>query len=327
MNDIEYNSVFHEEFRNLVDLKQALGFSYKTEELGFKRIDKFLIEYGLNEKIITKEICDEWCSKRSWETSANHSLRVSQFRVFCTYLDSIHILAYIPRKGLTRHPPKYDAHIYTDDELKRFFEVVDMSHSLAYECPYRAKVMPVFFRILYTSGLRVSELRLAKISDFNLTDGYLTVRNGKNHKDRLVPIHPLLVQKCIELMDEIHGTSASDEYFFMIRPGQEMTLHNVYRNFRRYLDKAGIPHTGKGPRVHDFRHTYSVNLLRKWSEEGKDLMTWLPYMRVILGHETFEETSYYLKMTATIFPTIRDNISKSFPNIIEEVIFSDSEYY
>lgn len=106
-----------------------------------------------------------------------------------------------------------------------------------------------------------------------------------------------------------------------------MTLQNVYHNFRRYLEKAGISHTGRGPRVHDFRTTYCVNLLRKWADEEKDLMVWMPYMRTMLGHEGFEETAYYLKLTVERFPYIRDKLSKSFPDIIKEVDFNDSEFY
>lgn len=106
-----------------------------------------------------------------------------------------------------------------------------------------------------------------------------------------------------------------------------MTRQNLYHNFRRYLDKAGIPHTGKGPRIHDFRHTFCVNLLRKWTEEGKDLLAYLPYMRTMLGHETFEETAYYLKLTAAAYPSIRIALEGAFPNLIEEVTFDDSERY
>jgi len=62
-------------------------------------------------------------------------------------------------------------------------------------------------------------------------------------------------------------------------------------------------------------------------EEEKDLLAFLPYMRTMLGHETFEETAYYLKLTAASFPAIRESLSRSFPNIIEEVTFSDKEYY
>ena len=113
----------------------------------------------------------------------------------------------------------------------------------------------------------------------------------------------------------------------MIRPGQPMPLGNIYRNFRRYLEKAGIPHTGRGPRVHDFRHTYCVNLLRKWTDEGKDLMAYLPYMKTMLGHEGFEETAYYLKLTTERFPYIKECLKSSFPDLIREVAANEQEFY
>lgn len=113
----------------------------------------------------------------------------------------------------------------------------------------------------------------------------------------------------------------------MIRPGQAMPLVNVYKNFRRYLEKAGISHTGRGPRVHDFRHTYCINLLRKWTDEEKDLLAYLPYMRTMLGHEGFEETAYYLKLTVDRFPYIKEKLQSSFPNIIGEVNFDEREFY
>lgn len=327
MNNPTYCSVFKNEFEDLVTVKKALGFSYNAEASGFQRMDAFFVQKHLTEKVISKELCNEWCKKRSYEAESNHSHRISFMRIFCKYLNDIGIPAYIPPKGLAGRIPKYDAHIYTEDELKRFFSAVDKSQSLPSECPYRSLVMPVFFRILYTSGLRVSELRLAKVEDVNLDKGCITVKNAKNHKDRMVPIHPALVTKCNHLKNTIHTTSPADEYFFMIRPGQAMPLVNVYRNFRRYLDKADIPHTGHGPRVHDFRHTYCVNLLRKWVEEGKDLMAYMPYMRTMLGHEGFEETAYYLKLTSEMYPSIRESLKSSFPDLIEEVVFEEYEFY
>lgn len=327
MNEDSFKSIFRDEFTSLISLKRAMGFKYETDAMAFRRIDRFLCDSGLSEKRIPKELCDLWCRKRSYESDSNHCARVSSIRVFCRYLQGLGYPVYVPPKGLTRHPPKYDAHIFTDDELRRFFRAVDASQSVPTECPYRSLVMPVFFRILYTSGMRVSELRLARLHDVNLEEGYIRVRQGKNHKDRLVPVHPHLVEKCIHLKEQIHQSSSEDEFFFMLRPGREMKLFNVYNNFRRYLDKAGIPHTGHGPRVHDLRHTYCVNLLRRWIEEGKDLMAYLPYMRTMLGHESFEETAYYIKLTAAAFPSIRESLDRAFPDIIGEVTFSERDYY
>lgn len=327
MNEPVYISVFKEEFQDLVETKRALGFSYGTETFAFSRIDRFFAENHLSEKYITKDLCDLWCRKRSHESITNQASRISTMRVFCRYLNDIGIRAYIPPKGISKKPPRYAAHIYTDEELKNFFAAVDKSQSVPSECPYRGDVMPVFFRLLYTSGMRVSELRLTRIKDINLAEGYITVHGAKNHKERIVPIHPLLISKCIQLKEKIHADSSEEEYFFMIRPGQPMPLVNVYRNFRRYLEKAGISHTGNGPRVHDFRHTYCVNLLRKWTGEGKDLMAYLPYMRTMLGHEGFEETAYYLRLTAERFPYIKECLKASFPDLIKEAVINEHEFY
>ena len=327
MSSREFQSVFADEFKELIAVKQALGFKYESEKGSFLRIDTFFVNQGVEKKEIPRELCEEWCRKRSYESPANHGHRVSEMRVFCKYLNDIGLKAYIPAARTTRKPPKYDAHIYTPDELRRFFEAVDKSQSVPSECPYRGMVMPVFFRILYTSGMRVSELRLARIKDVDLDRCCIFVRGGKNRKDRVVPIHPELAERCRVIKAEMHRDSDEDEYFFMQYPGRAMTLANIYKNFRKYLVKAGITHTGHGPRVHDFRHTYCTNLLLKWSQEGKDLMAYLPYMRTMLGHESFDETAYYLKLTADAFPFIRDSLRSSFPSIIDEAIINEREYY
>lgn len=327
MNNEVYNSVFQKEIYDFIELKRALGFSYQSEAGSLRRIDSFLCENNLSEKCITKELCERWCGKRTYETVTNQASRISIMRVFCRYLNDIGIPVYVPPKGTTHKRNRYDAHIYTDDELQRFFDAVDKSQSVPDSCPYRGDVMPVFFRILYTSGMRVSELRLARISDVNLEDGYIHVREAKNHKERLIPIHPILWKQCEELKAKIHTRSSDDEYFFMMLPGKPMTLGNVYKNFRRYLEQAGISHTGKGPRIHDFRHTYCVNLLRKWTAEGKDLMAYLPYMRTMLGHESFEEIAYYLKLTAERFPYIKERMKESFPDLIKEAEINVHEFY
>ena len=174
-----YNSIFQEEIHDLIALKHALGFSYESEAGSLRRIDTFLCENNLSEKRISKELCDLWCRKRTYETVTNQASRISVMRVFCKYLNDIGIPAYIPPKRITRKRSRYDAHIYTDEELQSFFDAVDKSQSVPDSCPYRADVMPVFFRILYTSGMRVSELRLARIRDINLGEGYITIHEAK----------------------------------------------------------------------------------------------------------------------------------------------------
>ena len=172
MNTLIFDSIFKNEIQDLINLKRAQGFKYVTEEFALKRIDKYLVGKNIQEKVLNKSVVDEWCLKKTYETQANQKSRISMMRVLCSYLLELGFNVYVPPKRLIGKPQKYNAHIYTDDELRRFFEAVDKSQSVPSECPYRHIIMPIFFRILYTSGLRVSELRLAKIEDFHLDEGY-----------------------------------------------------------------------------------------------------------------------------------------------------------
>ncbi len=209
------SSIFKDEIQDLIALKKAEGFSYESDSHALARIDRFFVKEDLREKVITKGLSDKWCRKTEWESPSNWSSRVSSMRVFSSYLFDRGYDVYVPPKGIIPHEPRYDAHIYTEDELRRFFKAVDESESIPSECPYRGMVMPIFFRILYTSGLRCSELRLLKVKDMHEDENYLVVVSGKNNKDRIVPIHPILAEKCKALRKAIHQNSSDDEYFFM----------------------------------------------------------------------------------------------------------------
>jgi integrase/recombinase XerD len=318
MKSFIFKSIFARHLTDFLHYKRSLGFKYETEERLLKRLDKFFIEKDFVDLEIRKGRCKDWYALTPYNSIKTQAAKHGVLKAFCVYLNNIGVPAYVPQETFKKNP-KYDAHIYTNTELKALFAVIDKSQSVESECPYRGIMMPIFFRILYTSGLRVSELRLLRIKDFDLEKSVITVRSGKNNKDRLVPVHPLLSQKSKGIKDAVHLTSSEDEFFFMIKPGKPMSLQNIYKNFRRYLEKAGISHTGRGPRVHDFRHTFCVNLLHKWTVQKQDLEAMLPYLRTILGHESFKETAYYLKLTEEHFPEIRDQLQKCFPNIVKEL--------
>ena len=154
MTDITYHSVFQKEFQDLVDLKRALGFEYNSEAAAFKRIDTFFNQNALIEKNISKDLCDSWCRKKSYESINNQSHRISTMRVFCKYLVNLGIHAYVPQKGITKKFPKYEAHIYSDNELKRFFVEVDNSQSVASECPYIQVSENNFLTTFYSKSCR-----------------------------------------------------------------------------------------------------------------------------------------------------------------------------
>lgn len=324
----EFKSAFAEAFKQMVAGKKSLGFEYEdTQVKSFGRIDQFFFDKGIDGNTLTKEVCEEWCAIREGESARNHYNRVGRLRQVCSYLNLRGYQVYVPPKGIPKVVPQYQPHIYTDDELRRFFIAVDSLKPVKTLSPFRHITAPLYFRTLYTSGMRLTELRLVRVGDVDLKKAAILVRFAKNKKQRIVPVHPNLIPRCRTLMEKLHPKANREDYFFPIVEGKPWGRATVYGTFRRCLEKAGIPHGDKGPRVHDFRHTYCVNVLRKWLREGKDLMEWLPYLRTALGHETFTETAYYLKLTARAFPEVCEQVSKALPSLIKEIEDEGKEYY
>jgi integrase len=172
--------------------------------------------------------------------------------------------------------------------------------------------------MIYSCGLRVSEARLLKVQDVDLNNGILIINQSKKDNSRLVPMTDELTKKCQIYSKQVHRSSNPEGYFFPMIDDKPLTHGNIYKNFRRFLWKAGISHGGRGsgPRIHDFRHSFAVHCLKKWSLEEKDLITYLPILRTYLGHESFDETAYYLKLTADVFPEITLKLEQAYSDLI-----------
>lgn len=320
MGNIVYQSFFKDSLRSHVDLKQALGYKYETEAAHLKRFDRYLVENYPLATSLTKEIVLNWCRKKSYEAQANQCARASILRQFAKHLDSIGIEAYILPKGYYPSEPPYVPYIYTQDQLSRIFAKTDQCRE-CYEFPERHRIMPELFRMLYLCGLRVSEARLLKVGDVDLENGILSIQHSKKDNSRLVPMSDTLAERCRQYSKKVHPFPVPDDYFFPVLGGKPMTIGNVYKNFRKFLWQAGISHHGRGhgPRVHDFRHTYAVHCLKKWVEQEKDLAAYLPVLKTYLGHDSFDETAYYLRLTADLFPEITVKLETCYPDMIPEL--------
>ena len=255
MNKIIYEGPFKNHIKNHVALKQAVGYKYYTDAAHLKRFDRFTLQNYPLASFLTKEIVLNWCSKKPYEAQANQCSRASIIRQLAKYLDSVGVEAYILPKGYYPTEQQYVPYIYTKDELTRFFAETDKCRYSS-EFPYRHLIMPVIFRMLYTCGLRVSEARLLKVEDVDLENGILRINHSKKDNSRLVPMADSLLKRCRQYAEMVRPSLVAEDYFFPAFNGNPMTLQNVYKNFRKFLWRAGISHGGKGhgPRVHDFRY-------------------------------------------------------------------------
>ena len=317
MREIIYEGPFKIHIKNHVELKQAVGYKYETDAGHLKRFDRFTLEEYPSSTGLAKEIVLDWCSKKTYEAQANQCSRASVIRQFGKYLDSIGVEAYIIPKGYYPTGAQYIPHIYTVDELTKFFAETDKCRYCC-EHPYRHLIMPVFFRMIYTCGLRVSEARLLKVGDVDIENGILAICHSKKDNDRLVPMSDYLTVRCRHYSEKVHPHPKQEDFYFPALNGKPMTIGNVYKNFRRFLWCARISHGGRGsgPRVQDFRHAYAVHCLKKWVQQKIDLAVYLPVLKTYMGHDSFAETAYYLRLTADVFPDITLKLETLYQGII-----------
>lgn len=140
--------------------------------------------------------------------------------------------------------------------------------------------------LVYSSGLRVSELVNLKLSDINFEAGFIRVR-GKGEKERIVPVARRTLERVqlylVELRPKLLKKGVSD-YLFLNNRGLPMTRQRFWQNLKMIGRQAGIEVT-----PHMLRHSFATHLL----EGGADLRS----VQKMLGHSDISTTQIYTKVS------------------------------
>lgn len=144
----------------------------------------------------------------------------------------------------------------------------------------------VIMQLLYRAGLRVEELCNLAPADVDFADGFVYVQQGKNSKDRYIPID-LVAIDWLRKWDEVRPDVS---FFFCSGNGKKLDQSYVRKIVYQAAEKAGVYIQDGRERVlpspHNLRHTYATELL----EEGYTLAE----VQVLLGHSSITTTSIYL---------------------------------
>jgi integrase/recombinase XerD len=220
--------------------------------------------------------------------------------------------ATLTRVKTGHRPPPY---VFSDEEIRRLFHAID-TQSLS-EMSNRGLVDPVLFRVLYATGLRISEALNLRLRDVDLARGTLEVRDGKNRENRIVPVTRRLAGTLEAYIAAAHpDPEPGDHLFHTGDPATPADKSTIYNRLRRYLADADIPHFPGGPHIHSLRHGFAVQNLRRWAAEGSDLAVMLPYLSAYMGHVDLRGTQYYLQLTADAYPQVAAIVQARFGYVI-----------
>lgn len=203
---------------------------------------------------------------------------LSSARKFYRYLVQSNLIKLDPTQQI--ESPKIQPPVpksLSEDEVDRLLSQPDLDTALG----LRDKAM---LELLYSSGLRISELIAVEINQIGFQQGVMRVI-GKGNKERLVPIGEEALQAIAEYIR--HGRSdlaheKVSDWLFLSTRGQKMTRQTFWHRIKFYAKTAGIR---KHLSPHTLRHAFATHLLN----HGADLRT----LQMLLGHSDLSTTQIY----------------------------------
>ena len=321
MADRVYASPLGPKIAAYVAERRAEGCKFVTGAEQMRQLDKFAADAGWESDVLGRELVEAFAMPRPGEKPRTRECRASAARCFGKYLAIRGEDAYVlPRSYSSIGKYDFVPRLLTEEEVGRLLAAAD---SIAFnsQTPIRHVVVPMMLRMAYCCGLRISEATGLLVSDVDLDDGIITVRDTKFNKDRRVPMSPSLSERCREYAGGVHRFSRDDAPFFPSpRGGCYHGGNSMGPIFRALLAAAGIEHHDDGPTLHSLRHSFAVHRLARWADEGVDVNAMLPYLAAFMGHEGLLGTERYLRLTSEMYPALRELIESSCSHVIPEVV-------
>lgn len=277
------------------------GFSDNTREAYLRDVRQFF-EFIHSEGLGVCEVTLEDLHRFTWQLhevgiSARSIARIhSGLRSFYSYMllegmieTNPTALLESPKKGV-RLPE-----VLSTEEIDSILSVIDLSLLEG----QRDKAV---IELLYSCGLRVTELCNLKMHDLFLEEGFLRVV-GKGNKERLVPMSPKAVKELglwFATRNTILPKAGEEDYVFLsVRRRQHLSRITVFHNLRLYAERAGIKKTIS---PHTLRHSFATHLL----EGGANLRV----IQEMLGHEQISTTEIYTHIDRSM---LKQQVLSYFP--------------
>jgi len=176
--------------------------------------------------------------------------------------------------------PKKILEVLSEDEVKRFLNGIPYSTELE----IRDRAM---FELLYSSGLRVSEIVNLKISNIDFDEGLIRFI-GKGKKERITPVgetSKLFLKKYLNIARFKIEKEIKSDYVFLNKNGKKLTRQGFWKILKKYDKKINL---GKNLYPHIFRHSFATHMI----ERGADIRV----VQELLGHSDISTTEIYTNL-------------------------------
>lgn len=325
-NSTNYQSILAPYLKAFVNEQIVLGKKAEDIKWDLHCFDQYLSSIHYDKKFIIESVYNVWLSTIQHQKTSTIYQKVSVVSRFMKYMTNIGQECYIPRLP-RRHDSGFVPYIYSLAEINSIFAACDRLRMKEHHADSVLITLPTLFRLLYSTGIRISEALAIKNKDLDFKHHFITLNQTKNGSQRLAPINASMeavLNQYIEYRNRIpvEGIMNPDNCLLVSSLGKPCTRRVINKWFIRILEESHIPYKGGhlGPRIHDIRHTTAVHALVDMTRKGKDLYCCLPILSTFLGHRKVMDTEHYLRITKEIYPElIKQDLIITEP--ISQVIF------
>lgn len=303
-----------------LDEKRSMGIKYKDQERQLYIIDKMTKKYDCTHGFPKELVIDYLHFDPNW-AKATQLQRLNIMRQIALFLLKLDIPAYVPDSPLKYNGERdFHPYIFSHQQMKEFFVYIDnhRNQSNFKSSDFRCLI----YRLLYSSGLRISEALNLRMDSVDLEKGTIFVKSSKNHKDRLLPLDEEILKMIEAYASNYHKFYHKEDFFFESAPGKAYSKYTVYAYFRKVLFEIGVSHGGRkngGPRLHDLRHTFCVHSFHTFLKNNVSYEAALPLLCAYMGHSSIRATAKYLHLTEEVFADITEKISINTGDIIPDI--------
>ncbi|MCI0719945.1 MAG: tyrosine-type recombinase/integrase [Acidobacteria bacterium] len=244
---------------------------------------------------------------------------------FCLYRRRTEPQCFVPDPTWFPGPnQRLQPHIFSEPEVAELLRAAARLKRVSVS-PLRPEVIRLAIVLLFTTGIRRGELLRLTLGDYNRRDAALLIRETKFHKSRLIPLNSDISEEVERYLHartkrELPVSSETAFIWNATNDGRPYSRKNLQCCLQRLFQQCSII-TAKGrlPRIHDFRHSFAVNVLLRWYRQGANVEAKLPLLATYMGHASVLSTHYYLHWIEPLRMAASERFSSHYGGLVVPV--------